>query len=64
MINITQLTADHVADTTTITAEIYETVGSLQKVKDKVRVILSGIHTTINDDLMTLVDNEIRNNVL
>lgn len=64
MINITQLTADHVADTTTITAEIYETVGSLQKVKDKVRVILSGIHTTINDDLMTLVDNEIRNNGL
>ena len=43
MINITQLTADHVADTTTITAEIYETVGSLQKVKDKVKVILSGI---------------------
>jgi hypothetical protein len=64
MINITQLTADHVADTTTITAEIYETVGSLQKVKDKVRVILSGIHTTINDDLMTLVDNEIKNNGL
>jgi hypothetical protein len=52
MINITQLTADHVADTTTITAEI------------KVRVILSGIHTTINDDLMTLVDNEIKNNGL
>ena len=64
MINITQLTADHVADTTTITAEIYETVGSLQKVKDKVRVILSGIHTTINDDLMTLVDNDIKNNGL
>lgn len=64
MINITQLTADHVADTTTITAEIYETVGSLQKVKDKVRVILSGIHTTINDDLMTLVNNEIKNNGL
>ena len=64
MIIITQLTADHVADTTTITAEIYETVGSLQKVKDKVRVILSGIHTTINDDLMTLVDNEIKNNGL
>jgi hypothetical protein len=64
MINITQLTADHVADTTTITAEIYETVGSLQKVKDKVRIILSGIHTTINDDLMTLVDNEIKNNGL
>jgi len=64
MINITQLTADHVADTTTITAEIYETVGSLQKVKDKVRVILSGIHTTINDDLITLVDNEIKNNGL
>ena len=64
MINITQLTADHVADTTTITAEIYETVGSLQKVKDKVRVILTGIHTTINDDLMTLVDNEIKNNGL
>ena len=64
MINITQLTADHVADTTTITAEIYETVGSLQKVKDKVRVILSGIHTKINDDLMTLVDNEIKNNGL
>jgi len=58
MINITQLTADHVADTTTITAEIYETVGSLQKVKDKVRVILSGIHTTINDDLMTLVETK------
>ena len=64
MINITQLTADHVADTTTITAEIYETVGSLQKVKDKVKVILSGIHTTINNDLMTLVDNEIKNNGL
>ena len=64
MINITQLTADHVADTTTITAEIYETVCSLQKVKDKVRVILSGIHTTINDNLMTLVDNEIKNNGL
>lgn len=64
MINITQLTVDHIADTTTITAEIYETVGSLQKVKDKVRVILSGIHTTINDDLMTLVDNEIKNNGL
>ena len=64
MINITQLTADHVADTTTITAEIYETVGSLQKVKDKVRIILSGIHTTINDNLMTLVDNEIKNNGL
>jgi hypothetical protein len=64
MINITQLTADHVADTTTITAEIYETVGSLQKVKDKVRVSLSGIHTTINDELMTLVDNEIKNNGL
>ena len=64
MINITQLTADHVADTTTITAEIYETVGSLQKVKDKVKVILSGIHTTINDNLMTLVDNEIKNNGL
>ena len=64
MINITQLTVDHIADTTTITAEIYETVGSLQKVKDKVRVILTGIHTTINDDLMTLVDNEIKNNGL
>jgi hypothetical protein len=64
MINITQLTADHVADTTTITAEIYETVGTLQKVKDKVKVILSGIHTTINDELMTLVDNEIKNNGL
>jgi hypothetical protein len=64
MINITQLTADHVADTTTITAEIYENVGSIQKVKDKVKVVLQGIHTTINDDLITLVDNEIKNNGL
>jgi hypothetical protein len=64
MINITHLTADHLADTTTITAEIYETVGAIQRVKDKVKVILSGIHTTINDDLMTLVDNEIKNNGL
>jgi prepilin-type N-terminal cleavage/methylation domain-containing protein len=39
-------------------------VGAIQRVKDKVKVVLSGIHTTINDDLMTLVDNEIKNNGL
>lgn len=64
MINITQLTADHVADTTTITAEIYETVGAIQRVKDKVKVILSGIHTTIDNTLLQLVEEEIKNNGL
>lgn len=64
MINITQLTADHVADTTTITAEIYENVGTIQKVKDKVKVVLQGIHTTINDELLRLVEEEIKNNGL
>jgi hypothetical protein len=64
MINITQLTADHIADTTTITAEIYETVGTIQKVKDKVKVVLQGIHTTIDNTLLQLVEEEIKNNGL
>lgn len=61
MIIITNTSVNHYEDVTILTAEHYETIGSVQKLKDKFIVTLPGQHT---GDLESLVYQELNNNGL
>jgi hypothetical protein len=61
MIIITNTSVNHFEDVTTITAEVYETIGSIEKLKNKFIVNLPGQHT---GDLESLVYQELNNNGL
>ena len=61
MIIITNTSVNHFEDVTSITAEVYETFGSIEKLKDKFIVNLPGQHT---GDLESLVYQELNNNGL
>jgi hypothetical protein len=61
MIIITKTTVNHFEDITTITAEVYETIGSVEKLKGKFIINLPGQQT---EDLESLVQTELQNNGL
>ena len=61
MIIITNTSVNHFEDVTTITAEVYDELGTVKKLKDKFIVNLPGQHT---GDLESLVYQELNNNGL
>lgn len=61
MIIITNTSVNHYEDVTAVTVEVYETIGSVEKLKNKFIVNLPGQHT---EDLQSLVYHELNNNGL
>lgn len=62
MINIISISTNSISNTTKIGIEVYETRGTVEKMVDKLTVTLPGKYGSINDELRTLVDQELTKN--
>lgn len=62
MINITNLSVNFAENVTKVTLEVYETKGSVERLRDKLVVNLTGRYQNINDDLYSLVNEELVKN--
>jgi hypothetical protein len=62
MINIISLAVNHVEDNTVVTAEEYEEKNSVKRMKNKFIITLAGQHSSFDDNLVNLIETELRNN--
>lgn len=61
-LNITNLSVNYYEDITKVTVEIYEMIGTIQRLKDKLILTLPGRVQTIDDELIQKVDEELEKN--
>lgn len=59
MINIISISSNSVENITRICLEVSETVGNIERIKEKLIVKLPGKYNTIDDDLRTKIDEEL-----
>jgi len=62
MINIISISTNSISNTTRVGVEIYQTIGTVEKLLDKLTVTLPGRYGSIDDELRTLVDQELIKN--
>lgn len=62
MINITSISTSSISNTTRVCVEVYQTKGTVEKMVDKLTITLSGKYNSINDELRTLIDQELTKN--
>jgi len=62
MINITNLSVNFADNVTKVTLEIYETKGSVERLRDKLVVNLVGRYQSINDELYSIINEELVKN--
>ena len=62
MINILDISTNSISNTTKVGIEVYETKGTVEKMVDKLTITLPGKYLTVNDELRTLIDQELNKN--
>jgi len=61
-LNITNLSVNYYEDVTKVTVEIYEMIGTIERLKDKLILTLPGRIQGIDDDLVQKIDEELEKN--
>ncbi len=62
IIRITNSSVNYLNDTTKVTVELYELVGSIERLKDKLIVPLPGKQDATGEHLKNMVEEELRKN--
>jgi hypothetical protein len=63
-INITGLSVNYYEDVTKVTVEVYEMIGTIERLKDKLIITLPGKYQNIDDHLVEMVEKELTKNNL
>lgn len=61
-IQVTNVSVNYLDDSTKVTLEIYNMVGTIEKLKDKLILTLPGKYNSIDDVLMDAVEKELIKN--
>ena len=61
-IQVTNVSVNYLEDSTKITLEIYTMQGTVEKLKDKLILTLPGQYNSIDDTLMSAVEEELTRN--
>lgn len=61
-IQVTNVSVNYLDDSTKVTLEIYNMVGTIEKLKDKLILTLPGKYNSIDDILMDAVEKELIKN--
>lgn len=61
-INITGLSVNYYEDVTKVTVEIYEMIGTIERLRDKLIIPLAGKYQNIDDHLIEMVEKELTKN--
>jgi len=61
-INVTNISVNYLEDSTKVTLEIYTMRGTVEKLKDKLILTLPGQYNSIDDKLMSVVEEELTKN--
>jgi hypothetical protein len=63
-INITGLSVNYYEDVTKVTVEVYEMIGTIERLKDKLIITLPGKYQNIDEHLVEMVEKELTKNNL
>lgn len=61
-IHVTNVSINYLEDSTKVTLEIYTMQGTVEKLKDKLILTLPGQYNSIDDTLMSAVEEELTRN--
>lgn len=61
-LNVTNLSVNYYEDVTKVTVEIFEMVGTIERLKDKLILTLPGRIQSIDDELIQKIDEELEKN--
>lgn len=61
-INITGLSVNYYEDVTKVTVEIYEMIGTIERLRDKLIIPLAGKYQSIDEHLIEMVEKELTKN--
>lgn len=62
MINVTGLSVNFYENVTKVTVEVYDMIGSLERLKDKLIITLPGQYQNIDEDLITKIEEQLNTN--
>jgi hypothetical protein len=61
-IHVTNISVNYLDESTKVTLEVYNMQGTVEKLKDKLILTLSGKFNSINDELMNAIEKELIKN--
>lgn len=61
-LNVTNLSVNYYDDVTKVTVEIFEMLGTIERLKDKLILTLPGRIQSIDDELIQKIDEELEKN--
>ena len=62
MINVTGLSVNFYENVTKVTVEVYDMVGSLERLKDKLIITLPGQYQNIDEELLGKIEEQLNTN--
>lgn len=62
MINVTGLSVNFYENVTKVTVEVYDMIGSLERLKDKLIITLPGQYQNIDEELISKIEEQLNTN--